>query len=86
MLKINYNKLMENNKYITNTYTSPLSWIIAVFTGLVGYHVNCIQGSNWPLFWAVMDFLFWGFAWIKWLIMGQVSLTIIRETLAAFLS
>ena len=77
--------MKNNNNTSYNLATSPINFIIALFTGLVGYHVNVVQGSNWPLFWSIMDFLFWGIAWIKWLICGDVSLTIIKETFSAFL-
>lgn len=51
----------------------------AVATAMVGYHIH---GS---MFWAICDFFFSPFAWAKWMIMGQVNITIIKETFSFFL-
>ena len=52
--------------------------VFSVLTAMIGY---TIHGS---LFWAVMDFIFVPFAWIKWLIMKQVTLSIIKATFSWF--
>lgn len=70
---------MSETKYIYKTASSPLSWVFAIFTSIVGYTIND------SLFWAVVDFFFWPFAWIKWLICHEVSLSIIKESFSFFL-
>jgi len=59
---------------------SVMGFILCLGTGMIGYHINVINNSSCPLFWAIMDFLFWPLPWIKWLIMQQVNLSIIRDT------
>ncbi len=53
--------------------------VFAIITGMIGY---TIHGS---LFWSVMDALFTVFAWAKWLIYHEVTLTIIKKTFSFFL-
>ena len=55
-----------------------LGLIFAVMTAMIGH---TIHGS---IFWSIMDFLFCPFAWIKWLIMQQVTMSIIRDTFSWF--
>ena len=45
---------------------------------MVGYHIH---GS---IFWAIVDWPFWPFAWVKWLILHQVNLSIIKATFTFF--
>jgi hypothetical protein len=45
---------------------------------MIGYHIH---GS---IFWAIVDFLFVPLAWIKWLVMHQVTLSVIKATFAWF--
>lgn len=45
---------------------------------MVGYQIH---GS---FFWAVLDFFFWPFAIVKWLICQQLTLTVIKATFAFF--
>ncbi len=49
-------------------------WLaMATFTAIVGH---AIHGG---VFWSVMNFIFWPFSWIKWLIFQQVSISIIKH-------
>jgi hypothetical protein len=77
---------MSNN---TNSGGSSIGQIvlllISLFTGILGYHINVVANSEWPKFWAVMDFFFWFFAWVKWICYGQVNLTVIKDAFAWFL-
>jgi hypothetical protein len=55
------------------------AWLIFnIMTAMVGHtiHGGC--------FWTLMDFLFSPFAWAKWLILHQVTLTIIQHTFSWF--
>jgi hypothetical protein len=58
----------------SNPITGFIWLILNIATAMIGY---TIHGS---LFWAIMDFLFMPFAWIKWLICQEVSWTIIKHT------
>ena len=49
------------------------AFILGLFTAFVGH---AIHGS---IFWAIMDFFFWPFAWIKWLIYQEVTIAIIKN-------
>jgi hypothetical protein len=69
-----------SDKYTYNTTTSPFVSICAIFTAIIGYHIN--DGS---LFWAIIDLLFWPIAWIKWLICQEVNISIIKEAFSFFL-
>jgi hypothetical protein len=53
--------------------------ILALLTAMIGYQIHN------SFFWAIMDFFFMPFAWIKWLIMHEVNITIIKETFSFFL-
>lgn len=59
---------------------SLLYSLACLATAMVGHHIH---GS---VFWAITDFLFPFFVWAKWLIMHQVSLSIIKATFAFFTS
>lgn len=52
--------------------------VFCVGTGVIGHQVH---GS---VFWSIMDFLFSPFAWLKWLLLHQVTLSIIKEAFAFF--
>ncbi len=54
--------------------------IIAMLTAFIGYHIH---GS---IFWCIMDWFFWPFAWLKWLICHQVNVTIIKDAFAFFMN
>lgn len=61
--------------------------------------ISCILGSvacfctamightiHHSLFWSVVDFFFAPFAWGKWLICHEVTMSIIKQTFAFFFS
>ena len=52
--------------------------IFAVLTSMVGYTIHE------SIFWTVMDFIFPVFAWLKWLIFHEVTMSVLRETFAWF--
>lgn len=52
--------------------------IIATLTAMVGYHIHGSVG------WAITDFIFWPYVWIKWLMLHQVNLSIIKDTFKFF--
>ena len=52
--------------------------VFCVLTAMIGH---TIHGS---LLWAIMDFIFCPFAWIKWIIYQEVNMTIIRTTFTWF--
>lgn len=52
--------------------------IFSVLTAILGHEIH---GS---LFWAFMDFLFPLIAWIKWLVLHQVNVTIIQHAFSFF--
>ena len=51
---------------------------VAIATAVIGYHIH---GS---VFWSICDFLFWPWAWIKWMICQQVNVSLIKESFAFF--
>jgi hypothetical protein len=59
---------------------SWLSFIFAVCTAMVGYHIHGSLG------WAIINALFSPLAWAKWLICHEVTLKIIAETFSFFLA
>jgi hypothetical protein len=63
-----------------------LYFLFAICTAMIGYHYNTHINSVSPLFFAIMDFFFAPFAWLKWLICQQVNLSLIKETFSFFLS
>ena len=62
----------------SNTGCSLIYMVFSVLTAMIGY---TIHGS---LFWSFMDFVFTPFAWIKWLIMHQVTMSVIKNTFSWF--
>lgn len=52
--------------------------IFSVLTAKIGY---AIHGS---IFWAIMDFLFTPFAWIKWILLEEININIIKQTFSWF--
>lgn len=70
---------MSNNN--TNTFTVGRLFyiIIALFTSVVGYKIH---GS---IFWAIVDWIFWPFVWLKWFICQEVNISIIKEAFSFFL-
>ncbi len=56
-----------------------LLFVIALTTAIIGMEINH------SVFWAVIDFFFWPFAWIKWAICQEVNLTVIKSAFSFFL-
>jgi len=52
--------------------------LIGAITAIIGYHIHQ------SVFFTIMDFLFWGIVWIKWLIFHEVTLSIIKSAFAWF--
>ena len=59
--------------------SETLYFIFCICTAMVGYTIHS------SLFWAIVDFFFAPFAWAKWLIMKQVSISIVVDTFSFFL-
>jgi hypothetical protein len=71
---------MENKK-VTFTW-KPITLPTIIFslpTAMIGYQIHSSG------FWAIMDFIFWPLAWIKWFIFHEVNLTIIKSAFDWFL-
>lgn len=52
--------------------------ILCLMTAMIGYQIHN------SLVWAILDFFFAPLAWIKWLVMHQVNITIIKQTFEFF--
>jgi hypothetical protein len=68
----------QNNK----TYNFRLGGLYPIFafcTAMIGYTIHNSVG------WSILDFLFAPVAWMKWLVMHQVNITIIKETFSFFI-
>lgn len=68
-------------KEVSAKVSNPFSGIYFVFclmTAMVGHKIHH------SMFWSIMDFLFTPFAWLKWMIMEQVNITIIKSTFEFF--
>lgn len=52
--------------------------VFCVCTAMIGYTIHN------SIFWSIMDFIFCPFAWIKWLICHEVTLSVIKETFSWF--
>ncbi len=52
--------------------------IFAVLTAMIGYQIHH------SIFWAIVDFVFVPFAWLKWIVCQEVTLTIIKATFSWF--
>jgi len=59
-------------------------FVMAVLFGILAYHINVIDGSSCPLFWSIVDFIFFPIPLVKWLICHQITWAIIRETFSWF--
>lgn len=71
--------MSEKTVYVSSQ-NSIFYTIVAIFTAIIGH---AIHGS---VFWAIVDFFFWPFAWLKWLILQEVNMTIIKDAFAFFFS
>ena len=70
-----------SNRKVTYTF-KPISLPNIIFslpTAMIGYQIHSSIG------WAIMDFIFWPLAWIKWVICHEVTLTIIKSAFDWFL-
>lgn len=48
--------------------------VIAVMTAMVGHQIH--HG----IFWSIVDFFLFPFAWIKWLIFHQIKVSVLKAT------
>jgi hypothetical protein len=71
--------MSEKTVYI-GSQNSIFYTIVAILTAIIGHEIH---GS---VFWSIVDFFFWPFAWLKWLILQEVNMTIIKEAFSFFLS
>ena len=62
-----------------NPLASFLYTLFCIATAVIG---KAIHGST---FWAIVDFFFAPFAWLKWFILKQVNITIIQEAFSWFM-
>lgn len=62
------------------TLNSIIWAAFALATALIGHQIH---GS---VFWSIVDLIFPFFAWAKWIICKQVSVSIIKVALAPFLA
>lgn len=65
---------------VSNRPGSFLYLIISICTAMIGYNIHN------SIFWSIMDFIFVPFAWIKWIIYHEVTLSIIKDTFSWFLN
>lgn len=68
------------SKFYYRRIFNPLTFFCALFTGIVGYTIN-----NGSIFWAVVDFLFWPYAIIKWLICQEICISVIKDAFSFFM-
>ena len=61
-----------------NRTSSLLYTIVCVCTAMAGYQIH---GS---VLWSILDFFFAPLVWIKWLVLHEVNLTIIKDTFSFF--
>lgn len=55
------------------------SLIVGTLTAMIGYTIHN------SVFWAIMDWIFWPLALVKWLIFQEINMSIIKETFSFFL-
>jgi len=56
-----------------------IAFIISLATAIIGYEIHS------SIFWSIIDFFFWPFAWIKWAIFHEVNVSIIKSAFEFFL-
>ncbi len=71
--------MSQSNSKTYNFRLGSLYPIFAFCTAMIGYTIYSSVG------WSILDFLFAPFAWMKWLVMHQVNITIIKETFSFFI-
>ena len=55
------------------------AFIAALATAIIGHEIHN------SIFWSIIDFFFWPFAWIKWAIFHEVNVSIIKSAFEFFL-
>lgn len=71
---------MSKTTVYVSSQNSIFYAISAILTAIIGHEIH---GS---VFWAIVDFFFWPFAWLKWLTLQEVNMTIIKQAFDFFLS
>jgi len=59
--------------------TSLIYLLFGIVTSVVGYAIHH------SVVWAIVDYFFAPFAWAKWLICHEVSISLIQEAFSSFL-
>jgi hypothetical protein len=57
------------------------SLVYTIFCALTAMIGHTIHNS---IFWSIVDFLFAPFAWVKWLVCQEVTLSVIKATFTWF--
>jgi len=52
--------------------------IFSLLTAMIGYAIHH------SIFWAIIDFIFVPFAWLKWIICQEVTLSVIKSAFSWF--
>lgn len=52
--------------------------VFCILTAMIGHTIHN------SIFWSIVDFFFTPLAWIKWIILHQVTLEVIKNTFAWF--
>lgn len=71
--------MSNSNVKVNFGCVNPFHFIMGVLTAIIGYEIH---GS---LFWAIVDFIFYPIAIVKWLICQELTLSIIKEAFSFFL-
>lgn len=53
--------------------------MFCIATAMIGYTIHH------SIFWSIFDFIFTPVAWIKWLVLHQVNMSIIEQTFSFLL-
>ena len=53
--------------------------LVSIATAMIGFRIHN------SLFWSFVNFIFPVISWIKWLICGEVNITLIKEAFNSFL-
>jgi hypothetical protein len=67
---------MENHE--TQGGMGCLYAIFSLLTAMIGYAIHH------SIFWAIIDFIFVPFAWLKWIICQEVTLSVIKSAFSWF--
>jgi len=63
----------------SNSGSNVLGFIFATCTAIVGHSIHH------SLLWSIIDFIFSPLAWLKWLVCGEVNMTIIKNAFGFFI-